>query len=213
MQDRNFTEALLHVEHRICGRRLRPYCIAYAAALQGMRSPLVSDDPQAQITPADLLYALEVCSSPVDPATLCPRAVLRPRFRWLDHCRLVLWRFHPAGYVRALEKWLAYYRDYYSPPQLMERVSEGAKCHQGGHLTGPTELANITGLLTKFPGLSEHRAWTMPYGLAVWMLAQAGEIEGGPSFWNAEREAELDAALDEAERKGAELLKARKGKR
>jgi hypothetical protein len=208
--DPKFRESITHIPHRICGRRLRPLCAAYIAALEGARSPLFSADPEQSITPEDLLYALEVCVSPVDPLTLQPRGVLQPRWHLLDTWRVVAWRFRPASFQRALEQWFAYYRDYVNLPQMMEPIGpaeSAATYHAGGGLTGPPQLARVCSVLKQYPGaITEHRAWTMPYGLLVWVDEQGRELDGGGrKFWDTEKDAALDAALEKAEEAGAKL--------
>ncbi|MDQ8206224.1 hypothetical protein QEH52_01790 [Coraliomargarita sp. SDUM461003] len=213
MQDSAFTEAVFRAHHRVCGRRLRPFCAAYAAALEGVGSPLMSLAEGAIITPEDLLYALEICSSVVARDTMMPAAVMAPHSRWLDLYRRVVWRFRPARFRAALEQWLRYYEDDVSMPQLMERCDSdeaGDHSRAGGGTTGPLQLARVCSLLKQYPSISEYRAWTMPYGYAAWLDAQGRELDGGSQFWSAERDAEVEAQLAAAEAKGRELLAERK---
>lgn len=193
---------------------MRPFCAAYYAALEAVGSPLVDSAPGgATITAADLIYALEVCSSPVDRATLNPAGTARPRTRLSDYLRLIHYHCRAAAFERLVSAWRAYYTDYVSLPVQMDtmRTDEGGGAYRtGGGITGPMILARVCSVIKQY-SLSEYRAWTMPYGLLIWMDEQGRELEGGGRpFWNEEHEAALDAALAQAEQRGAELLAQRK---
>ena len=199
--DRRFAESLLHVRHRIAGRTLLPYCAAYEAALLAVESPLVSGGEG--VGPADVVYAIAICSSPVDTVTMAPVGMLRPRVGWRGAWELHRCLRSEAAFSRLCKRWADYYADHCAFPELMQAAS-GSRMAEP--LSGPRPLARVCSLLKNFPGIGEHRAWTMPYGLLCWMDAQARELEGGAHFWDAEKDARMDARLREAEEEGLRLL-------
>lgn len=175
----------------------------------------MSEDPNTPITPEDFLYVLEVCSSEVSAATLNPRGILHARRGLLDALRCCLWRLQPESFSRKVAQWVRYQRDYVSPPQQMEAVEpdgETVSESSAGELTGPYYLARVCSVLKQYPGaITEHRAWTMPLGLLIWMDEQGKELEGaGRPFWNAAEEDAIDRALEEAEAHGQQLLRERR---
>ncbi len=157
-------------EHRVCGRRLRPFCAYYRHWLELCHSPLVNE---GHVTIVDLEIASRICTSRFGEAH---RALRRPRLgRWLWTLRALR---YDAG--REGQRFAAYVKDHTSGPKRREDLISDLTGNAGERnrlQKLPPTLQMVCELIwqTKW---EEERAWMMPMGRMLWLLAGFRRIEG-----------------------------------
>ena len=154
---------------QIAGKQLVPFSLLHSVQLETIESPLWATGATEEATQADLWIAALVCSSS-EPVIEFPKP--DEDFDFGQAC--LVWR----AYIDQCCAW----------PMLHSRPANVL----GSDLSAPWELFVVTYLMREL-GISEERAWTMPYGLAMWYYASAREQESGDSLiLTEEKEKELD---------------------
>lgn len=150
--DRRFLDA--HIDpapFRLLGRTLFPWCLKYRVRLHAFNSPLV--DGHRDITPADLLFACQVCAE----------EELGGPLGWVDKLRVLSLTRNPSKFQRLLESFAGYIL-----VQDWPKFWEQTKSKSSGSTKGvPWPLAIVANLIAS--GVPEKRAWEMPECQAIWL--------------------------------------------
>jgi hypothetical protein len=150
--DRRFLNA--HIDpapFRLLGRTLYPWCLKYRVRLHAFDSPLVTGS--RGITPADLLFACQVCAEePLGEIGI------------IDRLRLSRLNDNPAKFEMLLNAFAGYILidDW---PKFWEQDAKKS----GGSKGLPFPLAIVANLIAN--GIEEKRAWEMPECQAIWLNA------------------------------------------
>lgn len=146
-------EALINSEHRILGRKLRPFCLWHLALLQTLDSPYLA---AGKVEPFDLRTAVGVCSLHYGQSKVIrPLAFITSRS---------VTRFEQAS-----NKFLAYIGDYLQRPEYT--IVEPDRRGSGTPLGPPPEVLQIVDDVMFQRNITERQAWEMPIGLAYWYQA------------------------------------------
>lgn len=149
--DRRFLNAFIDpAPFRLLGRSLYPWCLKYRLRLMAFDSPLITG--ARGVTPADLLFACQVCAE--EP--------LGGRIGMMDQLRLGSLTRNPAKFERLLEAFAGYV--------LIEdwpKFWEQNKTRSGGDKGVPWPLSIVANLIAS--GIDEKRAWEMPECQAIWL--------------------------------------------
>lgn len=165
-----FAEAWINRPHRVCGRRLDPFCLHHVLLLDVLANPLgaAAVGSDEKISWGDLFQAVVICTAPYEADVRIPRAMLLWHVRiWF--LRLVHWIYRRPG--TALEwncrAFRTYQNDYESQPDLFfdGKVEP---------LTAPSVLAKAV-FMQMHLHLDERRIFTMPIGKALFSYAAAVE--------------------------------------
>jgi hypothetical protein len=135
---------------RLLGRSLYPWCLKYRVRLLAFKSPLVLG--QREVTPADLLFACQVCAE--EP--------LGGRIGFWDTLRLNRLNNDRAKFEAMLGAFGGYIL-VHDWPKFWEK--DGQK--SGGDRGIPWPLAVVANLIAS--GVPEKRAWEMPECQAIWL--------------------------------------------
>ena len=162
MDDR-FFQAFLPGDHRVCGRKLRPYSAWHSLILHAINSPLVDDE--GTCTPLDLIHAIRVVST-VYPA----QPDLRPSIRDL----IWVWRMNRNAdlFSREWKLYSAYLADFTSRPRFWQDAESF-----GSTVTGPACLLMVAALISR-SSLLLHEAWNMSLAEGQWLEATIEERAG-----------------------------------
>lgn len=182
--DETIAEAFVNRTHTVLGRKLKPFCLWHAFALELIGNPARGDFPYIDFR--SLYIAVEICSRGYDPDLA---RVLQPG-RWFRLKFLVRhwgWR---KRIDRELAAFAAYKRDYRSFPLDRFYDASGDPSACGNHLT-------IIARLMRQGGYSEADAWELPEGKALWLSIAL--LEAGGKRSNMMSVAEY-AAMQEAGR-------------
>jgi hypothetical protein len=196
-----FSEAFLHVSHRVLGVRLRPFSACHFLHLESVGCPLLKPDGRADA--ASFLHALKVCAIEpelIDGVYQIPFEKIK--FTFADRFRLS--KLATAkGQEKAIAEWKAYQDDFSALPERMENVE-----HKPAPLSAPGVVAAVTMALEYLP---EQRAWTMPIGTLYTYAEVKAELNGAKIRFRPSKEDEeqILEELKEAEKRGQELLKER----
>ena len=150
--DRRFLNAYVDpAPFRLLGRSLYPWCLKYRVRLMALDSPLLTGS--RGITPADLIFACQVCAEEQLGA-----------IGWRDQLRIVSLENNPAKFERLLEAFAGYIlvQDW---PKFWEQSK--AKAGGGGDKGVPWPLSIVANLIAS--GIEEKRAWEMPECQAIWL--------------------------------------------
>ena len=148
--DKRFLAAFIDpAPFRLLGRSLYPWCLKYRVRLMAFNSPLVTGS--RGITPADLLFACQVCAE----------ETLGGPIGWRDQLRIMHLARNPAKFERLLEAFAGYIlvQDW---PKFWEQTKKSS----GGSKGVPWPLAIVANLIVN--GIPEKRAWEMPECQAIW---------------------------------------------
>ena len=150
--DRRFLNAYVDpAPFRLLGRSLYPWCLKYRVRLMAFDSPLV--DGSRGISPADLLFACQVCAE--EP--------LGGKIGLADQLRLMSLSRNPEKFERLLEAFAGYIL-----VQDWPKFWEQSKTKSGGGDKGvPWPLSIVANLIAS--GIDEKRAWEMPECQAIWL--------------------------------------------
>ena len=149
--DRRFLNAYVDpAPFRLLGRSLYPWCLKYRVRLHAFKSPLV--DGHRDVTPADLLFACQVCAEePLGEVGI------------IDRLRLNRLNDNPAKFEMLLQA----FSDYILV-QDWPKFWEQTKTKSGGGDKGvPWPLSIVANLIAS--GIEEKRAWEMPECQAIWL--------------------------------------------
>lgn len=153
MADQRFLSAFLTPAVTvILGKRLKPFCITHRLFLEGIDSPFINE--QAELTAADLILALKICSN---------ESIGKPTLhdKWIN-LRLALSKPLLARACSALIKHIDRADSY---PKFWERKDK----QSGGASTVPWQLSVAANLIRN--GISYQDAFTMPEAKAFWLSA------------------------------------------
>ena len=133
------------------GRTLYPWCLKYRVRLMAFDSPLVTGS--RGISPADLLFACQVCAE----------EELGGQIGWVDKLRIMSLTRNPAKFKRLLDAFAGYIL-----VQDWPKFWEQTKTKSGGGDKGvPWPLSIVANLIAS--GIPEKRAWEMPECQAIWL--------------------------------------------
>ena len=168
---------------RMLGRTLYPWCLKYRVRLMAFDSPLVTGS--RGITPADLLFACQVCAE--EP--------LGGVIGWRDQLRLMSLSRNPARFDAMLEAFAGYIlvQDW---PKFWEQTAKKSAGDKGV----PWPLSIVANLIAN--GIDEKRAWEMPECQAIW-LNSALAISKGADVAIMSSEEEAFMAEEEAKEAAA----------
>lgn len=182
--DRRFLNAYVDpAPFRLLGRSLYPWCLKYRVRLMAFDSPLVTGS--RGITPADLLFACQVCAEePLGEVGIIDRLRLNRLNDNPAKFEILLQAF--AGYIM-VDNW----------PKFWEQT----KTKSGGGDKGvPWPLSIVANLIAS--GIEEKRAWEMPECQAIW-LNSALAIRKGADVAIMSPEEEAFMAEEEAKEAAA----------
>lgn len=166
MQD-NFAVSLFAGSYRICGYELQPLSAAHLAALEALENRI---SKSGDADPVSLLVACQVCSQPVVKKNGAYTIARAPKARLLDHWQLP-WLIGKKSYFeKCLKLFLSYVSEYTSRAEK----TEGGK--SGNALSAPSVFIAVVDAISL--GISEERAWSMPYGLLCTYLDVYAETQG-----------------------------------
>ncbi len=184
-----FAEAFINTEHRVLGRKLKPFCLRHCLYLEAIGSPFmgVINGEGVPIKREDLELAVLICSSDSDDVIKSMAkgntiSTLSMRFR----------RFKPN-----CTKFASYLADYISLPKTWEKSSKNSKSPK---INAPWILSKVMFFITK-TSLTLKEAWELPLGELMWYLATFAEQEGGLDFVS-EKEQDLINLVKEKQKNG-----------
>jgi len=135
---------------RMLGRTLYPWCLKYRVRLTAFESPLVTGS--RGVTPADLLFACQVCAD----------EEVGGRLGWKDQLRIMRLMRNPARF----EAYLKAFADYILVAHWPKFWEQTAKT-SGGDKGIPWPLAIVANLTAS--GIDYKQAWEMPECQAIWL--------------------------------------------
>lgn len=106
-----FLESFLHVPHRVCHRKMKPFCMAHLLTLQHLKSPLLVG---GIVSLNDLIIAANVCSSSSFDEI---QAKLSKR-------SLIDWTLSKQTEAKRFE---AYYKDFCLMPDFIQKQGSGGQ--------------------------------------------------------------------------------------
>ena len=162
--DSNYAEALFSVDHRVLGRRLRPFSMWHKTLLEYGGSPvLFGKIPDL----AQLDYAVRVCvlRYPELPDSV-PSGVFGRLWRSLCFSRFRL--------EKETERFCRYIDDYYTPPHILSKNGTGDTEVAPDIDDGIREVAAYR-MMTCCP---RSEPWDLPIGELYWMNAAMNRREG-----------------------------------
>ena len=187
--DRRFLNA--HIDpapFRLLGRTLYPWCLKYRVRLHAFDSPLVTGS--RGITPADLLFACQVCSEePLGEVGV------------IDRLRLMRLNDNPAKFEMLLEAFAGYIlvNDW---PKFWDKDNKKT----GGSSSMPWPMMIVANLVAN--GVPYKQAWEMPECQAIWLNAAFAMRKGvDVAIMSPEEEAFIESELKkEAEAEAAKAV-------
>jgi hypothetical protein len=172
--DKRFLAAFIDpAPFRLLGRSLYPWCLKYRVRLMAFDSPLVTGS--RAITPADLIFACQVCAE--EPLG---------EIGWKDELRIMRMTRNPARFEIMLNSFSGYIlvQDW---PKFWEQTKKSS----GGGKGLPWPLSIVANLITN--GIEEKRAWEMPECQAIWLNSALAISKGADvAIMSSEEEAYMD---------------------
>ena len=149
--DKRYLNSLIDPQpFKLLGRTLYPWCLKYRVRLMAFESPLAVGG--RDITPADLLFACQICAE----ETL-------GEVSWVDKLRVMRLNENPARFQIMLNAFAGYILvDNW--PKFWESNKKS-----GGETKVPWPLMVVSNLIAN--GIDEKRAWEMPECQAIWYNA------------------------------------------
>ena len=182
--DKRFLDAFIDpAPFRLLGRTLYPWCLKYRVRLMAFESPLVTGS--RGVTPADLIFACQVCADEEVGGRLC----------WKDQLRIMRLMRNPARF----EMYLKAFADYILVAHWPKFWEQSAK-KSAGDKGVPWPLAIVANLIAS--GIPEKRAWEMPECQAIWYNS-ALAIRKGADVAIMSPDEEAFMAEEEAKEKAA----------
>jgi hypothetical protein len=173
--DHRFLNAFIDpAPFKLLGRSLYPWCLKYRVRLMAFKSPLITGD--RGITPADLIFACQVCAE--EPLG---------ELGFWDKLRINRLNNDPVKFERLLKAFAGYVlvNDW---PKFWEQ--DGKK--SGGDNGVPWPLAIVANLIAS--GIEEKRAWEMPECQAIWLNSVFAMRKGAElKIMTPEEEAYMEA--------------------
>jgi len=160
--DLKFAESVLNLEHRVLGKKLKPFSLWHALLLEAIKSPIWMG--QGKLTLPDLHSAVAICSQEWPSFNLNAGIITVIRNTFLRGKRL----------DDESKKLIAYFNDYNSVPMIWTAdksdKKEAPKC--------PLPMAlDLVAWLVRH-GFGEARSWNMPIGLAHWYYVACAKQRG-----------------------------------
>ncbi len=167
----SFEEAFIHTDdHRVLGRKLRPFSLYHQLILEAIGSPVMSAD--RPVTLIDLEIASRVCASDYGGYRSAGR-----RSGWLGK----LWWLARALRADTQKEMLAmdrYFKDYTSVPDRWENGGE-VKGSGKAYSEFPAPLSVVGCLMANgFQAGDEKKVWMTPLGAAHWYCATFLRMDG-----------------------------------
>ncbi|NDD54503.1 hypothetical protein EBZ39_11620 [bacterium] len=161
--DLKFAESVLNLNHRVLGKRLKPFSLWHALLLEAIGSPIWLG--KGTLTLPDLHAAVAICSNewPVFNLRAGFFTVLR------NSC------ISPSRLQIEGKKLVAYFNDYNAVPMLWTEEKKDSKDRPKCPL--PLSLDLVAWLVRH--GFGEARSWNMPIGLAHWYYIACARQRGG----------------------------------
>jgi len=161
--DLKFAESVLNLNHRVLGKRLKPFSLWHALLLEAIGSPIWLG--KGSLTIPDLLAAVAVCSNEWPVFNLKAGFMTVLRSSCISSNRLQV-----EG-----KKLVAYFNDYNAVPMLWTDDKKESKDKPKCAL--PLSLDLVAWLVRH--GFGESRSWNMPIGLAHWYYIACARQRGG----------------------------------
>jgi hypothetical protein len=180
--DRRFLNAYIDpAPFRLLGRTLYPWCLKYRVRLMAFESPLVV--PGKEVSPADLLFACQVCAEePLGEVGI------------IDRLRLSRLNDNPAKFQLLLEAFAGYILVDNWPKFWEQSAKKGSSGNKGI----PWPLAIVANLIAC--GIDEKRAWEMPECQAIWLNSALAIRKGADvAIMSPEEEAFIESQLKAGE--------------
>lgn len=160
--DLKFAESVLNLDHRVLGKKLKPFSLWHALLLEAIQSPIWMG--KGSLTLPDLYSAVAICSNEWPKFTLKAGTLTILCNTFLRGERL----------EKESKKLVAYFNDYNSVPMLWTAdktdKKEAPKC--------PLPMAlDLVAWLVRH-GFGEARSWNMPIGLAHWYYIACAKQRG-----------------------------------
>jgi hypothetical protein len=174
MDDRFLSAFIDPAPFKLLGRSLYPWCLKYRVRLMAFKSPLITGE--RGITPADLIFACQVCAE--EPLG---------ELGFWDKLRINRLNNDPVKFERLLKAFAGYVlvNDW---PKFWEQ--DGKK--SGGDNGVPWPLAIVANLIAS--GIEEKRAWEMPECQAIWLNSVFAMRKGAElKIMTPEEEAYMEA--------------------
>jgi hypothetical protein len=161
---------------RLLGRTLYPWCLKYRLRLHAFKSPLI--DGHRPVTPADLLFACQVCAEePLGEVGI------------IDRLRLSRLNENPAKFEMLLNAFAGYIL-----VQDWPKFWEQSKTKSAGDKGMPWILSTVANLIAN--GIDEKRAWEMPECQAIWYSSAFAVRKGVDiAIMSPEEEAFIESEL------------------
>jgi len=177
--DKRFLAAYIDpAPFRLLGRSLFPWCLKYRVRLTAFNSPLI--DGHREITPADLIFACQVCSE--EPLG---------EVKWIDKLRI--WQLMHDD--EKFEKLLRAFAGYILVDNWPKFWEQSNKSKGGSGTKGIPWPLVIVGSLIQH-GIDEKRAWEMPECQAIWLNSALAIANGATvSIMSPEEEAFIEGEL------------------
>ena len=185
----NIYQNLFAPQVKTCGRKLDRFTLWHYLLLRAFRSPIL--DPKEDLTPADLLLAVELCSTPT-----LQRPRTSPRF-------LADWYWSRAlldepRFIQQATPFCDWLDAHLAGPSFWQDSNR-----QGGGLTAP-EIYTLAYGLTSKAHLSELQAWSKSPGQAESILATVAELEGAEIHFCDPEELASDEVIQPSSREEIE---------
>ena len=178
---KDFYEAFINCQHKVLGKRLKPFCLKHCLYLEAIESPFmrVANGEETEISRKDLELAVLICSSRGDILENLSKA---------NYPQNWLMNFH--SFKRNCTRFLGYLSDFLTIPEMWDSGS-------GKHtLNSPWILSKATLLLQK-TNLTREEIWNMPLGELFWYMASMAELEGVAQMQSDDEKRMIDEALKE----------------
>ena len=161
---------------KFLGRTLYPWCLKYRVRLMAFDSPLVTGS--RGVTPADLLFACQVCAE--EPLG---------EIGWIDELRIMRLVRNPAKFEMLLESFSGYIlvNDW---PKFWDQTKKSGAGDKGV----PWPLAIVANLVAS--GLDYKQAWEMPECQAIWLNSALAISKGADvAIMSPDEEAFIESEL------------------
>jgi hypothetical protein len=170
----DFHEAIAHTEHRLLGRKLKPFCPWYRLWLEITKSPLVTGGTVSHV---DMEIAARICSSTFadTPHVLKRDGVIRRKLRQAS----MLWKLFRHPLDAQLKAWEEYVRDFCPKIQNEGRDVKFEDL--------PSDLVVVSSY-RRLTGCSKEEAWMTPVGELRWWIGGMRYAAGEPSGILSEQE-------------------------
>ncbi len=179
-------------DHRVLGRRLRPFCLWHRFLLEAIESPLLI--PGATLLPVDLRRAVAICRNRFREGRVRPLPSL-----------LDAWRLAGRGFAREQAAFEEYIGDFHVRPIYAIKTDTGSKAKRGFPAGPPPEILSLVGDIIGWSSWPDWRVWELPIG-EVHFYASCVENArlaptGSQQDWLTDRERKFQADLKAKERR------------